>query len=390
MPDQTAYADGSFFPSLSQCASSVILPNHRAAVLRPRGKPSCYRAEVYALAMAVDLVSNGSTIFTDSAATLAAVKGSSPRVTLAHPIHHIRKMVAEKCLTLRHIRGHQGFDGNEMADKLAKEACLTLPHPPPQVPQHPWDVVVGGELQIPPHKTWVRSHIPYHSHADIHPWSWKPLVRAGWLPWLFGAKSVKGFAHPSTYWRNQSSPTPCTFCQGHHNASIHGSIGMCNAVNTNPLIQLWLHAWGTHMGLIAAWREHAPARDRFLLGKLVLPNSLVATLRQALGPRGARNAANGFQCHILPSLTSFLPQWSPAERQGFKRKLNPYDPGGWDVGPDPLPSRARHLSPSAPRPHIRPSARVRRSSSTSRPSSHPITAYLLPRRPTVHPNASPR
>ena len=386
LPDKTAYADGSFFPSLSQCASSVILPNHRATVLRPRGKPSCYRAEVYALAMAVDLVSNEFTIFTDSAATLAAVKGSSPRVTLAHAIHHIRKMVAEKHLNLRHIRGHQGFEGNELADKIAKEACLTLPNPPSQVAQHPWDVVVCGELQTPPHKTWVRSHIPCHSHTDIHPWSWKPLVHAGWLPWLFGAKSVKGFAHPSTYWRNQTSPTPCSFCQEHHNASIHGSIGLCNAVRANPLVQLWLHAWGVHTPLITAWREQASARDRFLLGKLVLPNSLVATLRQALGPRGARNAANGFQRHILPSLTAFLPQWSVAERQNFKRKLNPYDPGGWDVGPEPLPTRARRSAPSYPQPRAHLSTCLRRASSTT----HPITSYFLPPRPTVHPNASPR
>ena len=375
LPDKTAYADGSYFPSVSQCASSVILPNGRAFVLRPRGKPSCYRAEVYALAMAVDVVGDEFTIYTDSAATLAAVKGASPRVTLASPIHHIRTMVAQKRLSLRHIRGHKGIDGNEMADRLAKDACLHLPSPTPQLPQNPWDVVVCGEQQRPPHKTWVRSHTPSHSQSDIHPWSWKPLVRPGWLPWLFGAKSVKGFAHPSTYWRNQGSTTPCPYCASHHNCSIHGSIGLCGATAQNPFVHAWLLAWETHMPLMSTWRNGASQRDRFLLGKLVLPNSLVATLKATLGPRVARTAATTFHRRILPLLTALLPQWSPEERCAFKRKLSAFEPGGWDTGPQALPTRARRSKPSTPHPPT---------------SQNPITAYFLPPRPPGPSSSSQR
>ena len=109
----------------------MVLPNHRACILKPRGRPSCYRAEVFALALAVDLVGPGSTIFTDSAAALSAVKGTSPRVTLAGPVHDIRQAFAHKQLTLQHVRGHQGVMGNEMADKIAKEACTSLPPPSP-------------------------------------------------------------------------------------------------------------------------------------------------------------------------------------------------------------------------------------------------------------------
>ena len=92
--------------------------------------------------MAVDLVTPGTIIYTDSAAALHAVRGNSLRVTLGVPIHHIRTLVAQKDLTLTHVRGHTGVRGNEMADTLAKHVCTSLPPPPPQAAQHPWDVCV--------------------------------------------------------------------------------------------------------------------------------------------------------------------------------------------------------------------------------------------------------
>ena len=368
LPPNTAFADGSFFPSISQCASSVVLPNHRACILKPRGRPSCYRAEVFALALAVDLVGPGSTIFTDSAAALSAVKGTSPRVTLAGPVHHIRQAVAHKQLTLQHVRGHQGVMGNEMADKIAKEACNSLPPPPPQARHSPWDVCVEGELQHPPQKTWGYC-IPRHSHQDIHPWSWKPIVLPGWLPWLFGAKSIKGFAHPSSYWRNLSSVTPCPHCSAFHNSSVRGSIGLCNAPSQNPLVKAWLQSWGVHMPIIAAWRETASPSDRFLLGKLVIPVSLVAHLQSLVGARLAWSAVRHFQRPILHSLAPCLPVWSPDDWCTFKRKLNPYAPDGWDQGPHPLP------------PHRRP-ARLRKKSAPNHAPTTSITSYVLPQRPS--------
>ena len=363
-----AFADGSFFPSTSQCASSVLLPNHKAFVLKPRGRPSCYRAEVYALAMAVDLVQSGAKIYTDSAAALNAIKGFSTRVTLAIPIHHIRTMAIQKNLRLVHVRGHTGIAGNEIADRLAKSACHSLPAPPPQVAANPWDICVDGELQTPPHKTWIRSLAPHHNHADIHPCSWKPLPRPGWLAWLFGAKCAKGFAHPSSYWRNQRSPSPCQFCAGFHNASVHGHIGLCPNTE-NPLVATWIRSWGPHSALVASWRLQAQARDRFLLGKLVLPNSLVEYLKLALGPRAAKACITSFHTQILRLLPTVLPTWHPEEKHTFKRKLSPYEPAGWDTGPASLP-----------RPHG-PSARQRRRTVTTTHSQPPIAQFLLPRRP---------
>ena len=324
--------------------------------MKPRGRASCYRAEVFALAMAASLVDPGTRIYTDSASAIHAIKGTSPRVTLATPIHHIRTLLVQKDLSLTHVRGHTGIAGNEIADSLAKTACLSLPPPPPQKPVHPWDVCVDGELQAPPHKTWVRGLRPQHAQADIHPLSWKPLTKTGWLAWLFGAKSVKGYAHPSSYWRNQPSPSPCRYCTTFHNASVHGHIGLCPSLD-NPLVDAWLQSWGPHFPLISSWRQHAQPRDRFLLGKLVLPNSLVAYLRNAMGPRAANMCIRHFQSHILPCITAVLPSWLPEEKVTFKRRLSAYCPEGWEHGPRPLPcqpvaSRRRLHPPQQSQPTI--------------------------------------
>ena len=386
LPEGTAYADGSFFPSISQCASAVLLPNNRSATLKPRGRPSCYRAEVYALALAVALVTEGTSIYTDSAAALHAIHGNSIRVTLAGPIAFIRRAVFRKSLTLCHVRGHIGIQGNEAADRIAKHACKTLPAPPPQEPSKPWDVCVAGELQHPPHKTWVRDLTPRHSHEDIHPWSWKVLGRPGWLTWLFGAKAAKGFAHPSTFWRNQASASMCTHCSTFHNASIHGTIGQCPNIN-NPCVAAWLCAWGPHQHMAATWRGAASSRDRYLLGKLVLPNSLVVYLKAHLGPRHARSAVNLFHRNILSQLTATLPSWTPAEKQTFKRRLNPYAPEGWEDGPAPLPPpaprRVRQRLPHRASPQTPPAPHSHHASPSSRafdpqPS---IRTFFQPLRP---------
>ena len=157
-----------------------------------------------------------------------------------------------------------------------------------------------------PHKTWIRELFPHHAHDSIHPCSWKPIKRSGWLVWLFGAKSVKGFSHPSTYWRNRASPTACCYCSGFHNASVHGHIGMCSNLE-NPLVHAWLQAWGPQRSLVTSWRNTATPRDRFLLGKLVLPVSLVEHLRAVLGPRSSTSTIKYFHAYILPLLSPSLP-----------------------------------------------------------------------------------
>ena len=183
---------------------------------------------------------------------------------------------------------------------------------------------------------------------------------------------------PLRLWRNQQSPIACQYCSTFHNSSIHGVIGLCTN-EANPVVTAWLDAWGPHLPFVLQWRRSAGARDRFLLGKLVLPDSLVACLKASLGNRRALSAVRHFHTHILPGLSDTLPPWTADDRRSFKRKLNPYNPAGWDVGPSALPphplrSRRRLLPRGLP---CRPTARL-----PNLPPTQPsITSCLSPRCP---------
>ena len=108
---------------------------------------------------------------------------------------------------------------------------------------------------------------------------------------------------------------------------MHGVLGLCPDTE-NPLVKAWLKAWGAQENVVAAWRRNACARDRFLLGKMVLPTSLVHCLREKCGPTLAKRSVHLFQKCALSLLDAVLTRWSPEERMSFKQRLNPYVPDG--------------------------------------------------------------
>ena len=144
------------------------------------------------------------------------------------------------------------------------------------------------------------------------------------------------------------------------------------------------NAWGPHQPMVVSWRCTASPRDRFLLGKLVLPDSLVMHLREALGPRQARIAVSLFHRCALPLLAALLPAWTPAEKQSFKRRLSPYAPDGWDIGPTQLPQRPSHRTqrrtPATPAPRATRRAPSTPAAATHRPQPS-IRAFFQPLRP---------
>ena len=75
-----------------------------------------------ALLLGCSLADNGGRVKTDSLAAIRAVSGSSVRVTHARIIDAIRRQVEGKRLLITHVRGHSGVTGNEVVDRLAKEA----------------------------------------------------------------------------------------------------------------------------------------------------------------------------------------------------------------------------------------------------------------------------
>ena len=337
IPPNELYSDGSIFRVDARCGSAVVLPNGQAAILCPPGFPSGYKAELYAFTLASQMATPGATIFTDSKAVLTAVQGSHQRVVMGHLVQLARTNIDAKSLSCCHVRSHIGIPANEQADVCAKRASRVLPSQKCQYPRQEWDVCFEGERQHPPHKVWARHLIPHFSHEGVHWWSWAPLRKSlKWAKWFFGAKCVKCYSDPRSFWKDQPSTVPCPVCLHNHNQSIHGVLAFCRA-SSQPVLSAWLAAWTSVKSVVWAWRLRAQWHDLQLTGKLLCPTTLVEALVDNLGFRHARKAVSSFYTHILPSLENVLPKWTEEDKQGFKLRLDPFRPEGWDVDRRCLP-----------------------------------------------------
>ena len=122
-----------------------------------------------------------------------------------------------------------------------------------------------------------------HSPDGIHPRSWQPWKQGmcRWVKWLFGAVDAVGFDHHRSFWYAGTSRKSCPSCLEAHNISVHWCVGFCS--EEHPLVQGWIQSWHPHESLARQWRNSASRRERFLIGKLVLPQSLVAVFCNKVG-----------------------------------------------------------------------------------------------------------
>ena len=140
-PLETTYSDGSW-DGKDKCAAAVVTSKGNAYLLRPAGRASAYKAEVFGLALATEVAPPGDTIRTDSLAAILAVRKDG-RVVHGNQIALIPSNLRSKGLALQYVRGHCGETGNEMVDQLSKEANATLPdqrdaaNPPARAPPPP-------------------------------------------------------------------------------------------------------------------------------------------------------------------------------------------------------------------------------------------------------------
>ena len=257
-------------------------------------------------------------------------------MTHARIIDAIRRQVEGKRLLITHVRGHSGVTGNEVVDRLAKEALTRLPPPQREPARCAWDVVADGEIVVYPHKTWARHRTPHHNPRDIHPSSWRPLRIPAWFRWLCGVVAAPGFEDPRSYWRNADGKAPCPYCNGRHNQSVHGHVGLCPSAS-NPLVTAWVQAWGQHEAMAWEWRQSATPRERFVLGKLAVPHSLVHILVDKLGQRKGMRAVREWQGRVLDSLKPHVPRFhlAPGTR---RRRPHPYNRQDWLPPPGRQPS----------------------------------------------------
>ena len=101
------YSDGSCGDG--KCASAACLSDGTTLALRPPGYASSYKAEVYALCLAVCMEPlRGKIVRVDSQGVLDAVLGGNPRVIMGNVIETIRQQVMEKGLILSKVRATPG------------------------------------------------------------------------------------------------------------------------------------------------------------------------------------------------------------------------------------------------------------------------------------------
>lgn len=174
-------------------------------------------------------------------------------------------------------------------------------------------------------------------HEGVHWWSWTPIQRSlVWAKWFFGAKCVKGYEDPRSFWKSHRSKAACPLCGTYHNQSIHGVIAYCPNAD-HPVLSAYLASWGLMRSLVHLWRQSASPHDLQLSGKLLCPTTLIRTLVESQGYRQARRAVSFFYGSVLTSLEKVLPKWTEEEKQAFKLRLDPFQAEGWGTRRTCLP-----------------------------------------------------
>ena len=298
------YTDGSFYEEAKQCGSAVIFSDGTYLQFRPPGQQGIYKAEMAALLMAVEYAPPRSVIRIDNKGVISAVKGCRERVILRRWVERIRQVVTSKELVIKHIKAHVGEVGNDLADSKAK-AAVSLPLPKPVFPHEPWLLSREGEIVDSPHKVWAKVQVPSHTPESIHPRSWQPWKKGmcKWAKWLFGTVDAIGFDHHKSFWY-RSSVKSCPVCLEAHNLSVHGCVSFCS--EERPLVRKWVESWHPHEALVRQWRREASSRERFLLGKLVLPQSLVLLFINKVGWKETKRVIHKFQSVVVDRLDEEL------------------------------------------------------------------------------------
>ena len=95
--------------------------------------------------------------------------------------------------------------------------------------------------------------------------------------------------------------------------SVHGCVIFCSEVH--PLVKRWIESWHPHELFVRQWRERASRRERFLLGKLVLPQSLVVAFINMVGWRETKRIIYKFQVAVVDRLDEELKSGGQGRRK---------------------------------------------------------------------------
>ncbi|CAG0888607.1 unnamed protein product [Cyprideis torosa] len=159
------YTDGSRMGNKTGMGFLIQVPGEEEVeVSVPLGEtPTVYQAEVGAITYgAVETIIRGIprgmslTIFSDNQACLKALERTSTRSKMIEECHlTLNRLARERMVTLRWIPGHQGVEGNERADDLAKQGA--------------WGQKGEDDPDLPVSRQWLKRR--------IKEWGWKSFKK---------------------------------------------------------------------------------------------------------------------------------------------------------------------------------------------------------------------
>ena len=117
------FCDGACEPNPGHMGAGVFLADRSEGFSWPLGRGTNQRAELHALIRALELASDGDEIFSDSRYALGLAQGWRARVN-RDLAAELRRAMSEKRVFLRWVKGHNGNEYQEMADRLAGEAVV--------------------------------------------------------------------------------------------------------------------------------------------------------------------------------------------------------------------------------------------------------------------------
>ncbi len=138
-PPLVAYTDGSGTIATKPCGAGVVVYDGDEVVLevsRHLGNGTNNRAELCGIGLALAVTDEPAmrerplVIYSDSTYAIGAISAArDPWDGAANEklICYVRSLLAGRCVTFVHVRGHSGVEGNERADKLAGLARLRVP-----------------------------------------------------------------------------------------------------------------------------------------------------------------------------------------------------------------------------------------------------------------------
>ena len=161
------FSDGSFDPLTKTAgAAAVEAASGRVALSRTPGRQAIYPSELWGIILASTISPPGSVIHCDNLGAVQAVTRDNPVATHRWLVEQARLITQTKHQKVAWVKGHSGNNGNDCVDALANQARALPAHPAPTYHRN-WHLVIEGLPTLPPHKSWLLSHSPAHTHTRI-------------------------------------------------------------------------------------------------------------------------------------------------------------------------------------------------------------------------------